>query len=299
MSGARVGLYEKALPSALGLEEMLRVARQAGFDFLELSIDETDARLRRLTWSAGERTELLTAMRRAGLPIRTMCLSGHRKYPLGSRDAATRARGMEIFEQAVELAGDLGIRVIQLAGYDVYYEEGDEYTRTLFEQNLRRCVSHAARYGVLMGFETMETHFMDTTAKAMRYVKAINSPYLGVYPDLGNLTNAAKLYKADLYQDITAGQGRLLAMHLKETSPGVYRDMRFGEGHVDFSRGIEAAWAQGVRLFVAECWDSGAANWREELSALRAFIGGVLEELEKRQAITQNRAYSKNGGIPL
>ena len=278
MRDIRLGLYEKALPPQLGFEEMLSAARRAGFDFLELSIDETDERQRRLEWSAAERNRLLAAMREAGLPIRTMCLSGHRKYPLGSHDAAIRARAVEIFERAAELADDLGIRVIQLAGYDVHYEEGDERTRAWFEENLRRCVMYAARFGILLGFETMETPFMDTVAKAMRYVRAVDSPYLGVYPDLGNLTNAAKLYQSDLYRDIAAGRGRLLAMHLKETRPGVYREMRFGEGHVDFPRGIEAARAQGVRLFVAECWYDGAEGWREGLAGVRSFIGRAMGE---------------------
>ena len=33
---------------------------------------------------------------------------------------------------------------------------------------------------------------MNTTAKAMDYVKRIGSPYLGVYPDVGNLTNGVE-----------------------------------------------------------------------------------------------------------
>jgi len=40
----------------------------------------------------------------------------------------------------------------------------------------------AAKEGVQLGFETMETPFMDTTAKAMHYVDIVNSPYLGVIP---------------------------------------------------------------------------------------------------------------------
>ena len=52
-----------------------------------------------------------------------MCLSGHRKYPIGSEKDAVRQRGMEIMGKAVELADDLGIRIIQLAGYDVWYAE--------------------------------------------------------------------------------------------------------------------------------------------------------------------------------
>ena len=76
-------------------------------------------------------------MYQAGLPIKTMCLSGHRKYPLGSRDESVRARGLEIMEKAIQLACDLGLRIIQLAGYDVYYEEGGEDTRALFLENLK------------------------------------------------------------------------------------------------------------------------------------------------------------------
>lgn len=72
------------------------------------------------------------------MPIRTMCLSGHRKYPLGSSQPEVSGRGMEIMEKALELAEDLGIRIIQLAGYDVYYEEGSEETRKRFAKNLKK-----------------------------------------------------------------------------------------------------------------------------------------------------------------
>ena len=99
---------------------MLECAKECGYDFLEISIDETDTRLARLDWTEAERLELIRLMREVGLPIRSMCLSGHRKYPFGASDPAVRARGMEIMEKALALADDLGIRIIQLAGYDVY-----------------------------------------------------------------------------------------------------------------------------------------------------------------------------------
>lgn len=276
MAETRLGLYEKATPPELAWRERLEAARRAGYDFLEISIDETDARLSRLDWTASERDELLRAMREAGLPVRTMCLSGHRKYPLGSRDPEARARGAEIFEKAVRFADALGIRIIQLAGYDVYYEQGGEDTREMFAENLAKGVAYAARYGVLAGFETMETPFMDTAAKAMAYVNAMNSPYLGVYPDLGNLTNASKLYGHDLYLDIESGRGRILAMHLKDTLPGIYRDLDFGDGHVDFAKGAQAALRQGAGLFVTEFWHDGRANWPERLRATCDFARNAL-----------------------
>lgn len=272
MKDYKLGLYEKAMPEGMAFETMLIAAKQAGFDFLEISIDETDARLARLDWSADERAQLLEGMHKVGMQIKTMCLSGHRKYPLGSHDAKIRERGIEIFQKAVRLADELGIRIIQLAGYDVYYEQGDEDTRVLFEENLRACVQYAAQYAVNLGFETMETAFMDTVAKAMYYVNLVNSPYLGVYPDLGNLTNAAMVYGHDLYSDIESGHGHLFAMHLKETQPGQYRDMEFGTGHVDFSRGVEIARELGVRLFVSECWHNGTEEWEKRITSVRRFI---------------------------
>ncbi|STI83091.1 L-xylulose 5-phosphate 3-epimerase [Escherichia coli] len=44
-----------------------------------------------------------------------MCLSAHRRFPLGSEDDAVRAQGLEIMRKAIQFAQDVGIRVIQLA----------------------------------------------------------------------------------------------------------------------------------------------------------------------------------------
>ena len=88
----------------------------------------------------------------------------------------------------------------------------------------------AAKAGVMMGFETMETEFMNTVEKAMVYVNRVNSPYLNVYPDLGNVTNAAVTYGTDVEEDLETGRGHLAAMHLKETLPGKFREIPFGTG---------------------------------------------------------------------
>ena len=63
----------------------------------------------------------------------------------------------------------------------------------------------AAKKGILLGFETMETPFMDTVEKSMHYVQQAASPYLGVYPDMGNLKNASLLYGKDVNEDIRGG----------------------------------------------------------------------------------------------
>ena len=182
-----------------------------------------------------------------GLPIRSMCLSGHRKYPLGSAVPAIRARGMEIMEKAIQLADDLGVRIIHLAGYDVYYEQSTPETKELFLQNLARAAEMAAVRGVVLGFETMETEFMNTVWKAMFYVRRVGSPYLGGYPDSGNLTNAAQSAKNSVWNDLDSGRGHIVALHLKETRSGAFHDIPFLTGHVDFPAVIGRAWSLGVR----------------------------------------------------
>lgn len=266
MKAYSIGLYEKAMPGNLSWTEKILAAKKAGYDFIEISIDETDEKLKRLDMSKEERIGLVSLMQALDMPIRTMCLSGHRKYPLGSNDPEIRQRSMEIMEKALQLADDLGVRIIQLAGYDVYYEQSNNETKKYFLNNLKRVTEMAASKGILMGFETMETEFMNTVQKAMSYVKQIDSVYLNVYPDLGNITNAAVSYGKDVNNDLETGRGKLVAMHLKETVPGKFREIPFGTGHVDFENGIKKAWELGVRRFVTEFWYTGNPNWQDDLN---------------------------------
>lgn len=280
MSGKNymLGLYEKAMPEELTWREKLTAAKEAGFDWVEISIDETDRKLARLDWTKEERLDLVRTMYETSVPIRTMCLSGHRKYPLGSSDPAVEERSMEIMEKAIILADDLGIRIIQLAGYDVYYEESTEETKERFARNLRKAVHIAAKYGVLLGFETMENEFMNTVGKAMHYVNLVNSVYLNVYPDGGNITNAAVTYGTDVLRDLRSGEGHITSVHLKETVPGKFREIPFGTGHVDFRSIIGTSWKMGVRKFVTEFWYVGAENWKADLKQAREMMTKILDE---------------------
>ncbi|MDR1410677.1 MAG: L-ribulose-5-phosphate 3-epimerase [Spirochaetaceae bacterium] len=276
-----LGLYEKSMPGSLGLSEKLAEAKAAGFDYLELSIDETDEKLARLDWADPEIHALRHAMEETGVPVCSICLSGHRRFALGDPDPAVRERGLVIMEKAVSLAARLGVRIIQLAGYDVYYKKGDESTRQYFAENLKRSVVIAARQGIILAFETMETPFLDTVEKAMYWVGKINSPYLQVYPDSGNITNAAGLYGKPAAYDLETGRGHLAALHLKESKPGVYREVPYGTGHVDFRSVTGTAWNLGVRMFVGEFWYAEGSDWRAILRENNLFLRAFLDSREE------------------
>ena len=267
-----LGLYEKAMPSDLSFPEMLDVTAKCGFDRLEISIDETDERLARLDWSDREKHSLYELTRASGVPIHTMCLSGHRKYPLGSHESSIRTRSLEISKKAIDFSAQTGIKVIQLAGYDVYYEEHDAFTEAMFLENLLKTVEFAARSGVVLAFETMETPFMDTVEKAMKYVREIGSAWLGIYPDIGNLQNASALYGSDIKEDLMAGTGHIYAMHLKETRPSIYRNMRFGTGHTRYEDCLACAAQQQIGMFTGEFWYQGEDDYITEIKRSAQFL---------------------------
>ena len=271
----RLGLYEKSMPSTLTWVEKLTIAKKSGFDNLEISIDESDAKLARLDQPTDE---IKDAIKKTRVPITSMCISGHRKYPLGSHDKEIQKKSLEIMKKAIDFAADLGIRIIQLAGYDVYYEDGDLYTNHDFETNQKKCAEMAAVKGIVLGFESMETPFMDTVEKAMRYVNLVSSPYLGVYPDIGNLKNASLLYGVDVDEDLMCGKGHIFASHLKETVPGKYREIPFGTGHTEFVKNIKTLKRLGVRMFVGEFWYVNNEDWQDVVKNAGVFLRDKLDK---------------------
>ncbi|SUH34122.1 L-xylulose 5-phosphate 3-epimerase [Salmonella enterica subsp. enterica] len=65
-----LGIYEKALAKDLSWPERLVLAKSCGFDFVEMSVDETDERLSRLEWTSAQRASLVSAMLKAASPSR-------------------------------------------------------------------------------------------------------------------------------------------------------------------------------------------------------------------------------------
>ena len=181
-------------------------------------------------------------------------------------------------EKAIHLAAKLGIRIIQISGYDVYYEESTKETKKWFGENLRRSVDVAACYGVMLAFENMETPFMNTIEKAMHWVGKINSPYLCLYPDTGNLINGSNCDPLKAAEDLKKGLGSIAAFHLKEAKKGVFREVPYGTGCVPFQDFIHLAYQAGVRRYLAEFWYAGNTDWVKELQDASKFLRGYLNQ---------------------
>ena len=64
-----LGIYEKALPNDFTWLQKMQAAKQAGFDYIEISIDESDERLARLDWSDEQIEEIRSYMKETGIII--------------------------------------------------------------------------------------------------------------------------------------------------------------------------------------------------------------------------------------
>lgn len=232
------GIYEKAFDPEESWEERLGKARRLGFDFLEISVDETDERLARLYWSPEQIEALRLESVRQGVAISSMCLSGHRRFPFGSADPEVRQRAREIMDRAIDFACAMGIRVIQLAGYDVYYEPSTPESVRRFREGMAWAVKRAERRQVMLAMEIMDTSFMNSITKHMGYEAMLHSPWYRVYPDMGNLSAWGE---NDPMEELSRGIGSIVAVHVKDTvrvtdtTPGKFKGVPFGDGCVDFS----------------------------------------------------------------
>ena len=226
----KIGIYEKAIPNSFEWETKIKVAKEAGFDFIEISVDESDERLSRLDWTKDERKYMVSLLKENNMYLQSMCLSGHRKYPFGSKDENIRKKAHEIMEKAIDLAIDLGVKNIQLAGYDVYYEESTPESLELFMSGLQYSAKLAEQKGLMLTIEIMDTWLMGTISRALKYINKVSSPHLQLYPDLGNLTQ----WTDDPSNELKIGFDHIEAIHLKDTQPGVFKCVPFGKGTVKF-----------------------------------------------------------------
>ena len=103
-----IGLYEKAMPE-LSWPEKLAAAKEAGYDFVEISIDASEEKIARLGMTREERRALRELLWESGMPLRTMNVSALTKYALGDEDDAIRERGLDIARRSLALAADLGV----------------------------------------------------------------------------------------------------------------------------------------------------------------------------------------------
>ena len=128
--------------------------------------------------------------------------------------------------------------------------------------------------------EIMDYPLMNSISKALGYAHYLNNPWFQLYPDIGNLS----AWDNDVQMELQAGIGHIVAVHIKDTRPGVFKNVPFGAGVVDFERCFRTLEESGYRgPYLIEMWSENADNPAEEVAKARDWVkarmlrAGIME----------------------
>jgi hexulose-6-phosphate isomerase len=172
-------------PGGTSLEQAMRQARDAGFQGIELALNEEGDLA--LGWQPSQVKEVLALSKKIGIEISSLASGLGWKYPAVSKDAATSRKGQEVIKKGLEFGQLLGIdcflsvpcTVGDSLSYDEAYEMGVKVYRELGRA--------AEQFGVTIGVENVWNKFLLSPLEFARFVDDVGHPLVQAYFDVGNV----------------------------------------------------------------------------------------------------------------
>lgn len=182
-----------AYPEKMDLRRCLTLAKDAGFDGIELNYDlENDL-------SPDKTSADYTAIRKLadeiGIEISGVCSFLFWPYPLTSNDPAERARGMELAAKMTQAAHDLGtenLLVVPGAVHMPWRPEHDPTPNDVCDRRAREAIGKllplAEKLGVYLNIENIFFNgFLMSPFEMVEFVDHFGSEHVRVHFDTGNI----------------------------------------------------------------------------------------------------------------
>ena len=188
-----INLWAFPYPNLWSLEQCLRLAKEAGFDAVELNYDlEND-----LSPKAGPR-ELAAIAKMAekiGIEISGLCSFLFWPYPLTSNDAAKRDKGRELATKMVEAAHHLGtdnLLVVPGAVTIPWRTDHEPVPNDVCDRSAREAIAGvlplAEKLGVHLNIENIFFNgYLMTPQEMIDFVDSFKSEHVRVHFDTGNI----------------------------------------------------------------------------------------------------------------
>jgi hexulose-6-phosphate isomerase len=188
-----INLWAFPYPERMTLKECLQLAKDAGFDGIELNYDlDNDL-------SPRAQTKDYHAIRKmaddVGIAISGLCSFLFWPYPLTSNDAAKRARGVELATAMVHAAHDLGVEnllVVPGAVHIPWRTDHEPVPNDVCDRRAREAVGKMAplaeKLGVSLNIENIFFNgYLMTPAEMNEFVDSFKSDRVRVHFDTGNI----------------------------------------------------------------------------------------------------------------
>jgi hexulose-6-phosphate isomerase len=188
-----INLWAFPYPGRMSLRDCLRLARDAGFDGIELNYDlENDL-------SPKASPVQLRAIRKMadeiGIAISGLCSFLYWPYSLTDNDPARRARGQELAGLMIDAAHELGTsNLLTIAGstYIPWLPERDPVPIDVCDRRAREAIGkllpRAEKAGVSLNIENIFFNgYLTTPGELAAFVDGFGSRHIGVHFDTGNV----------------------------------------------------------------------------------------------------------------
>ena len=222
--GIRKSTLLSMLPRTLSYEERFALAREAGFEAIEIGTINKDE----------DAAAIKEASTKTGLKIHSVMNAEHWNSPLSSADPEVVKRSVAGMEQSFKNAALWGADAVLLvpAVVDANTSYRDAYTRS--QRVIReQLIPRAQHYKVTIAVEEVWNKFLLSPIEFARYVDEFNSPWVKAYFDVGNVV----LYAFPQDWIRTLGS-RIVKLHVKDFTfdrrNGRFAWVNLGEGDIDW-----------------------------------------------------------------
>jgi hexulose-6-phosphate isomerase len=172
--------------------EKFQLCKEVGFDGMELTnpINFGDPEAEAAPEKNDAKVaEIHAASRETGMPVHGLVnILGNRRARIASPDERAREKGRKLLEQSVRNCHAYGGSAVLLVPGKVGgpEESHDDIWKRSIEQ-IRQVLPLASRLGVRICIETVWNKFCEKPEQLRDYVDEINSPWFGVWLDIGNV----------------------------------------------------------------------------------------------------------------
>jgi hexulose-6-phosphate isomerase len=188
-----INLWAFPYPQKMTLVQCLQLAKDAGFDGIELNYDlESD-----LSPKAGPREfqQIRGAADRIGIAISGLCSFLFWPFPLTSNDPAKRARGLELADRMAHAAHDLGVEnllVVPGAVHIPWRDDHEPVPNDVCDRRAREAVATlvktAEKLKVSLNIENIFFNgYLMTPMEMNAFVDSFSSPAVRAHFDTGNI----------------------------------------------------------------------------------------------------------------
>lgn len=186
------GISQWAFPAPLQLEECMSLAKEAGFEGIEVALAEEGEI--NLESTKDDMEEIVISSKKAGIELTSLASGLFWDYSLTSEKVKVRKKARGIASKMLELASYLGVDTILVVpgAVDVFFKPDAEkvsyeiaYDRA--KEALKELAETAEKYKVNIGVENVWNKFLLSLLEMRNFLDEIGSDYVGAYFDVGNV----------------------------------------------------------------------------------------------------------------